>query len=130
MKWLGALLLTGCLILAGCGGDDGDTTSDAAGETPAEETTTEPATDAPTEEATTEAPSDDAVRLEEEAKPSYISSCKAGGAPASVCECAWDGLTEAYTPEELIDLFESAGTGETPTELLEKQEEIVKECVG
>lgn len=116
MKLVGAVLLAACLGLAACGGDDGgDTSTDAASEAPAEETTAD-------------ADSDAAQRLEEEAKPSYISSCQAGGAPANVCECAWEGLTEAYTPEELIDLLEQAGTGETPTELLEKQQEIVQSC--
>lgn len=118
MKWVGALLLACCLVLAGCGGDDEAETSSG---------TTE---EAPAEETTADASSDDAQRLEEEAKPSYIASCQAGGAPASVCECAWDGLTEAYSPEELIDLLEAAGTGETPPELLEKQQEIVQACSG
>ena len=122
MKWVVALLLAGFLVFAACGGDDTDSSSDtAASEAP---TTEESA--APTEE--TEDTGDAATLLEEQAKPSYISSCTAGGAPANVCECAWDGLTEAYSPEELVDLFEQAGSGETPTELLEKQEEIVQGC--
>ncbi|MDQ4144566.1 MAG: hypothetical protein M3198_12650 [Actinomycetota bacterium] len=127
MKWVCALLLSACLVFSACGGDDEETSSDSAA-------TEAPTSEAPTEEATAEdttAPddsSDAAQRLEEEAKPSYISSCTAGGAPASVCECAWDGLTEAYPPEKLIELLEAAGAGETPTELLEKQQEIVQEC--